>query len=292
MYGDVSRKQAQDLLTKAEGNGVDTVELIRRLMLESDLAGWYHQRCAGDGAGRIKRINLVWGGFEFETWDGDRYEYSHERSGSRWRTNQGWISRTRLETALGVWPGYLDAIEDLYSQVQRFNDGLERAAKEARDRDLEWYLQRCEQERARWAVCRHPELARWREQNPTPTQDVPLALRSVRHIKHIDTAQACHVYFLLREGEVVYVGQTAAPWPSRILTHLKNPGKTFDDVWCLEVDYPSLNDVERHFIREFDPVYNRRRTACRESTGTEAVVDDDCRSAPETSAGEPFSRFE
>lgn len=68
---------------------------------------------------------------------------------------------------------------------------------------------------------------------------------------------ACHVYFLLHEGVVVYVGQSGAAWPMRAEAHLRDKDKVFDDIWYVEVDRPSLTDVERRFIEEFQPKYNK-----------------------------------
>ena len=79
----------------------------------------------------------------------------------------------------------------------------------------------------------------------------------MRHIKRLEVCEPAYVYFLLKEEVVVYVGQTTAPWPSRILQHLNEKEKDFDDVWYLEVDNPSMSEIEKAFIKMFRPKYNR-----------------------------------
>lgn len=48
-------------------------------------------------------------------------------------------------------------------------------------------------------------------------------------------------------------------WPSRIVTHVNDKEKDFDDVWYLEVDKDSRLAVERTYIRRFSPIYNREK---------------------------------
>lgn len=112
---------------------------------------------------------------------------------------------------------------------------------------------------AKFALDRHPTLRIWRNRNPVNIEEVPQCLKNIRHVKRLEITEPSFVYFLLMEEEVVYVGQTTSPWPARILQHLKSGDKEFDDVWYLEVDRPSVSQVEAEFIRKFQPKYNRTK---------------------------------
>jgi hypothetical protein len=184
-------------------------------------------------------------GLTITTWDDAELGYV-EAHGMRWQLQGQNISRTDAEVFLGVWPGYLDGIEDLYEHVLEISSVLhqtiERAFIEAEQR---------------WSVERHPELRRWRAQSPTDPEHVPEKLRHIRHLKQLKISEPAYIYFLLKKGEVVYVGQTAAPWPGRVLQHLTEGQKDFDDVWYIEVDRPSLDQAEQRFIEEFRPIHNR-----------------------------------
>lgn len=62
------------------------------------------------------------------------------------------------------------------------------------------------------------------------------------------------IYFLLHEGQVVYVGQSKNVL-GRFNEHIQ--WKTFDSYFVLEVeDDDSLDDVEMHFVMKFNPKYN------------------------------------
>jgi hypothetical protein len=71
------------------------------------------------------------------------------------------------------------------------------------------------------------------------------------------SGRICGIYFLLRDGEVVYVGQSVAT-PIRVWTHLSEAGKDFDSAFFIEVPPSELTETENAFIAYFDPEYNRR----------------------------------
>lgn len=106
-------------------------------------------------------------------------------------------------------------------------------------------------------IGRHRHLEYWRTCNPSSTEP-PAVLKDIEHAKQLETVQPCHVYFLLKEGEVVYVGQTGSAWPNRIENHVRDEGKDFDDVWYVEVDRESMDEVEAHYIAFFRPPLNTR----------------------------------
>lgn len=68
------------------------------------------------------------------------------------------------------------------------------------------------------------------------------------------------VYFLLRQGVVVYVGQ-AVDARRRIGEHIGDGGKSFDAVSFIPCPRPRLDAVERHYIEMLLPEYNRCRFA-------------------------------
>jgi hypothetical protein len=60
------------------------------------------------------------------------------------------------------------------------------------------------------------------------------------------------VYFLCKEDEVVYVGQSINP-ATRISTHNQDVQKNFDRVYLMPVPESELNDVEGSFIHHLQP---------------------------------------
>ena len=257
MYEEVTTEDVEKLIEDAESRGVDLKELIRRLLITSEVSQWYFRRQSGDGSGHIKNVKTHGLGLSIETWDGASLEYCENQNGQRWRLGSSLISRIDAERFLGVWPGYLDAIEDLFWEFWRLKDDVRTSHEELEENLKRKYTELYEDLRLWLSLARHPELKRWRELNPTPIYKIPPSLRHIRNLKQIEVSEPCYVYFLLNSGEVVYVGQTSSAWPKRILQHIKDQEKIFDDVWCLEVDRQSLTAVEGRFIKEFRPKYNR-----------------------------------
>ncbi len=254
----VTRESASELVTTciAEKHSVEDLVFLLTELVDTRY-GWYSTRTQSEGGGRVRDISIHGEGLSIQSWDGEEYQYSYEK-GYRWRTPQGWISRDRLEDALGVWPGYIDAVEDLFRTVAKHIRQLREEKEQVKREFEERWSQAYEQLQHRMALDRHPTLRIWRERSRRG-DDVPDCLRSVRHVRRMQAMEPCYVYFLLHEEQVVYVGQTTAPWPARIQQHMKEGSKRFDDVWYLEVDRPSLNQAERAFIGRFQPVYNRTR---------------------------------
>lgn len=77
-------------------------------------------------------------------------------------------------------------------------------------------------------------------------------ISKARPVDHIDNVG---IYVLLREGEIVYVGQSQNI-KSRIGTHLAEKAKIFDSYYVIYCDSFQLNDLEAEFIIKFDPIYN------------------------------------
>jgi len=65
----------------------------------------------------------------------------------------------------------------------------------------------------------------------------------------------CGVYFLINNGEIVYVGQSVNIW-GRLGTHFNDNLKEFDRIAYVLVDKEDLNRVEAAYIRKFQPKYN------------------------------------
>lgn len=62
------------------------------------------------------------------------------------------------------------------------------------------------------------------------------------------------VYFLLREGCVVYVGKTTQGL-KRILAHADD--KVFDNIKLKKVPIDELDVTEAAYIAKYDPIYNQ-----------------------------------
>ena len=71
--------------------------------------------------------------------------------------------------------------------------------------------------------------------------------------KKIDE-KICCIYFLIKNSEIVYIGQSTNGI-SRIQQHTD---KDFDSYFILETSKEHLNDLESHYIVKFNPVYNKR----------------------------------
>lgn len=78
------------------------------------------------------------------------------------------------------------------------------------------------------------------------------------------------VYFLVSDGKIVYVGQTA-DLDSRVEDHTNN--KEFDSVVAIPVDGRFINKVEKEFIQLLSPALNRMCNKPREGGGYKALVE-------------------
>lgn len=258
MIRNVTKQHAERLLTEGRAKGLTEADVVWNLLCRLHVSNLYYQRQSRDGSGNVRDIQIKPKYLRVITWNDEQFDFCEER-GYRWReVDSLWISRSHLEEQLEVWPGYVDALEDVFRTAQRFLEEFEWKQQESAEQMKKYYEKLEELLSYRYATERHPELRRWRTKNPTPTTTIPPALQSIKHIKQLETMQPCYVYFLLKDSEVVYVGQSSAPWPGRILQHLKDATKSFDDVWYLEVDHGSLNQVEQTYIRKLRPIYNRQ----------------------------------
>ena len=70
----------------------------------------------------------------------------------------------------------------------------------------------------------------------------------------VDIDKECFVYFLLREGEVVYVGQTTNG-TARIRQHTD---KVFDEAYVMRCRRRDLDELEDKYIIKYDPAYNKK----------------------------------
>lgn len=68
-----------------------------------------------------------------------------------------------------------------------------------------------------------------------------------------DGVDACGVYFLINQGQIVYIGQSISI-ARRVAMHRKT--QQFDEVRYIAVDRKDLNAVERKFIHEVKPERN------------------------------------
>jgi len=73
--------------------------------------------------------------------------------------------------------------------------------------------------------------------------------------KLVERDPICCIYFLVRSGEVVYVGQTS-DLVTRIRSHRSEGTKQFDFARYLVMDEETLNNAEKYFFELFEPVYN------------------------------------
>jgi hypothetical protein len=72
----------------------------------------------------------------------------------------------------------------------------------------------------------------------------------------VEDTPNCGVYFLIREDEIVYVGQSKN-CPSRIQTHINDKGKVFDSYTFIATHSDNLDFLESWYIYAFNPKYNK-----------------------------------
>lgn len=94
------------------------------------------------------------------------------------------------------------------------------------------------------------------DNSPAPLAALPLALQQIadRLIFQPEISRVCGVYFLCKQGEVVYVGQSISTG-ARIAEHGKC-GKDFDFAFIMPIPASDLSTVEGAFIRALKPRLN------------------------------------
>lgn len=70
----------------------------------------------------------------------------------------------------------------------------------------------------------------------------------------IEIKSPCFIYFLLKDQEVVYVGQTI----TGLSRPFKHKNKDYDTVKIIYGDKDKLDMMEDHYITKYDPIYNRQ----------------------------------
>lgn len=66
--------------------------------------------------------------------------------------------------------------------------------------------------------------------------------------------EECFVYFLLKNGEVIYVGQTR----HGLARPLSHRDKEFDEIKIIYCDYAELDFLEDKYIRKYRPIHNKQ----------------------------------
>jgi len=104
----------------------------------------------------------------------------------------------------------------------------------------------------------HEPLCVFQYQEGVPARKIPETLVSLRDQlnEYRPTKYPPSVYFLILNGEIVYVGQTTN-LKARIRAH-RSEGKVFGRVLYLPTPKARLDQVEARFIRELRPPCNKR----------------------------------
>lgn len=90
-----------------------------------------------------------------------------------------------------------------------------------------------------------------------PVSRIPESIRFVNGLKEVCSREVSGIYFLCRDGSVVYVGQSVNV-PSRIATHINEGAKDFDSCFFLPIPRSQLDYVEAIFIEALAAPYNGR----------------------------------
>lgn len=95
-----------------------------------------------------------------------------------------------------------------------------------------------------------------RPSEPAKFFDVPECLRHISGLRQASLLDSCcGVYFLCRQGQVVYVGQSVDVL-SRVGQHRIDKTKTFDTAFFVPCRQCDLNTLERELIDRLMPEYN------------------------------------
>jgi len=82
-----------------------------------------------------------------------------------------------------------------------------------------------------------------------------MELKKILERKHeVDNFKGNYIYFLLKDNQVVYVGQTKKG-VKRIFEHCSD--KVFDSYTMIECSVSKLNETEAYYITKFNPKYNK-----------------------------------
>ena len=99
------------------------------------------------------------------------------------------------------------------------------------------------------------EVKVYLKNEPANLDEVPETIRLNKHLIEVENHQVpSGVYFLCKDGEVVYVGQSVDV-PSRVSSHRKD-GKNFESVYMIPLPKEDLNSVEGALIRLLRPKLN------------------------------------
>lgn len=103
----------------------------------------------------------------------------------------------------------------------------------------------------------------WKGRADIPPE-LALAQAEIREIPVAPFRWSPGIYFLVKRGRVVYVGQSVSVLP-RLVSHFHGKEKEFDRILFIQVPSEHLNKVEAAFIRHIDPEYNRTPISAEES---------------------------
>ena len=81
-----------------------------------------------------------------------------------------------------------------------------------------------------------------------------LSIAGIKKIKPPE--ETCGIYFLIKEGSVVYIGKSWNVY-ERVTEHVRR-GVDFQDAYFVITPVDELDAVERGYIEEYKPEYNIR----------------------------------
>ncbi len=92
--------------------------------------------------------------------------------------------------------------------------------------------------------------------NERESGGIPISIASISTLCELTiTGQVPGIYFLCRDSNVVYVGQSVCIF-ARVGQHFYQATKKFDRAFFLPCPKEDLNTIEKHFISTLDPEYN------------------------------------
>jgi len=204
--------------------------------------------------------------------NGNSVWYEGGRDG--WRTNNRRTLGDMAAASLGTSMDVVSLIEDVCSAMCETMEGvsesinaavldLEQKQRAAADAvvDLQAAVQekipRAMRDAVRSAMEEYTRPPKPRRTAAQPAlQGVPADIASLNgRLFDVEGDEASYVYFLLRRGRVVYVGETCVTVESRVKQHRKD--KEFDRVLAMLVPPATRKRIEDQWIQRLKPEYNR-----------------------------------
>jgi hypothetical protein len=193
------------------------------------------------------------------TWEAEAYDVEDDNKYWSVSGTMKTLSSNRVSTLYGISKGFLEGVVATVTSMQTY----ERTEQEQSAAEHRWYFRGYAHGVGEFNAAFNRQLG---QTIGADLDEIPECLKIVPNVRREDLFVPARVYFLTKATdssfckdrdtteEVVYVGQTIAPWPARIKQHIGE--KDFDKVYSIVVRHDQLSEVESMYIHQMKPVYN------------------------------------